>query len=37
VLGSRLLGRVQSATIRVVFVIVLLWVSGQMLLKGIRG
>ncbi len=37
VLGSRLLGRMQSATIRVVFVIVLLWVSGQMLLKGIRG
>jgi uncharacterized protein len=37
VLGSRLLGRMQSATIRVVFVIVLLWVSGQMLLRGLRG
>lgn len=37
VLGSRLLGRMQSGTIRVVFVAVLLWVSGEMLLKGIRG
>ena len=37
VLGSRLLGRLQSKTIRVVFVVVLLWVSAQMLLKGIRG
>ncbi len=37
VLGSRLLGRLQSATIRVVFVAVLLWVSGEMLLKGLRG
>ncbi|MEW6093953.1 MAG: sulfite exporter TauE/SafE family protein [Chloroflexota bacterium] len=36
-LGSRLLGRLQSATIRVVFVAVLLWVSVQMLLKGIGG
>jgi uncharacterized membrane protein YfcA len=37
VLGSRLLGRLQSATIRLVFVAVLLWVSGEMLLKGLRG
>jgi len=37
VLGSRLLGRLQSATIRVVFVAVLLWVSAEMLLKGLRG
>lgn len=36
-LGSRLLGRLQSSTIRVVFVAVLLWVSVQMLLKGVRG
>jgi uncharacterized membrane protein YfcA len=37
VLGSRLLGRLQSTTIRLVFVVVLLWVSGEMLLKGLRG
>jgi uncharacterized membrane protein YfcA len=37
VLGSRLLGRLQSSTIRIVFVAVLLWVSAQMLLKGLRG
>jgi len=37
VLGSRLLGRLQSATIRLVFVAVLLWVSGEMLLKGLSG
>jgi len=37
VLGSRLLGRLQSMTIRLVFVVVLLWVSGQMLLKGLHG
>jgi uncharacterized protein len=37
VLGSRLLGRLQSSTIRVVFVAVLLWVSLQMLLRGVRG
>ncbi|MGE5218076.1 MAG: sulfite exporter TauE/SafE family protein [Chloroflexota bacterium] len=37
VVGSRLLGRLQSTTIRLVFVAVLLWVSGQMLLKGLRG
>ena len=35
--GSRLLGRLQNRTIRVVFVIVLLWVSLQMLVKGVRA
>jgi hypothetical protein len=34
--GARLLGRANSSSIRIIFVIVLLWVSGQMLLKGIR-
>lgn len=34
--GSKLLGRTKSSTIRRAFVIVLLWVSVQMLLKGIR-
>jgi uncharacterized membrane protein YfcA len=33
--GSRLLGRLHSTTIRTVFVVVLVWVSGQMLWKGI--
>jgi len=37
ILGSRLLGRLQSSTIRIVFMIVLLWVSAQMLVKGLRG
>ncbi len=35
--GSRLLGKLQSSTIRVVFVVVLLWVSVEMLSKGIRA
>ena len=35
--GSHLLGRLQSATIRVVFVIVLLVISLVMLLRGVRG
>ncbi|HZL35859.1 MAG TPA: sulfite exporter TauE/SafE family protein [Tepidisphaeraceae bacterium] len=34
--GSHLLGRLQSNVIRIVFVIVLLWISGQMLWKGVR-
>jgi uncharacterized membrane protein YfcA len=34
--GSRLLGRLQSSVIRKVFVTVLLWVSLEMLLKGVR-
>lgn len=33
--GSRLLGRVHSSRIRVAFVIVLVWVSVQMLIKGL--
>jgi uncharacterized membrane protein YfcA len=35
--GSRWLGRLQSSTIRLVFVTLLLWVAAQMLLRGIRG
>lgn len=35
-LGSRLLGRVRSASVRTLFVVVLLWVSLQMMLKGVR-
>jgi uncharacterized membrane protein YfcA len=35
--GSRWLGRIHSNTLRSIFVIVLLWVSAQMLLRGIRG
>jgi len=34
--GSRLLGRLHSSVIRTVFVVVLLWVSIEMLLKGLR-
>lgn len=34
--GSRLLGRLRSATVRVAFVAVLLWISLQMLYKGLR-
>jgi uncharacterized protein len=37
ILGSRLLGRLQSSTVRLAFVAVLLWVSTEMLLKGLRG
>jgi uncharacterized membrane protein YfcA len=36
-LGSRWLSRMQSSMIRAAFVVVLLWVSAQMLLKGVRG
>jgi uncharacterized membrane protein YfcA len=36
-LGSRLMGRMQSSKIRVVFVLVLIWVSVQMLIKGFGG
>ena len=35
--GSRLLGRLDGKVIRMVFVVVLLWVSAEMLLKGWRG
>jgi uncharacterized protein len=34
--GSRLLGKLQGRSIRLVFVLVLLWVSAEMLIKGIR-
>lgn len=37
VIGSRLLERIQSSTLRAIFVVVLLWVSAQMLLKGVRS
>jgi len=36
VMGSRLLGRLHGKWIRIVFVIVLMWISLQMLLKGVR-
>ncbi|HVT30701.1 MAG TPA: sulfite exporter TauE/SafE family protein [Lacipirellulaceae bacterium] len=36
-IGSHLLGRLQSSTIRTVFVVVLLWISLQMIWKGIHG
>jgi len=35
-LGSWLLGRLHSHVIRIVFVLVLFWVSLKMLLKGVR-
>jgi uncharacterized protein len=35
--GSLWLGKLRSSTVRAVFVIVLLWAAGQMLLRGIRG
>jgi uncharacterized membrane protein YfcA len=34
--GSRLLGKLTSRAVRLVFVVVLLWVSGAMLLRGLR-
>lgn len=36
ILGSRLLGKLRNSTIRGIFVLVLLWVSVQMFLKGIH-
>ena len=36
-LGSRLLGVLQSRLIRITFVAVLLWVSLQMLIRGLQG
>jgi uncharacterized membrane protein YfcA len=36
-LGATLLPKLQSSTIRLVFVLVILWISAQMLFKGIRG
>jgi len=35
--GSRLLGKLQSRTVRILFIIVLVWISVQMLLKGVRA
>jgi uncharacterized membrane protein YfcA len=37
VIGARLLGRLHNSTIRGVFVAILVWISVQMLWKGIRG
>ena len=37
VVGSKLLGRLQNATIRVVFVVVLVVIAAQMIWKGVRG
>src|SRR4051794_31333128 len=34
--GSQLLGKLEGRVIRLVFVVVLLWVSGQMFVKGLR-
>src|SRR6476646_42943 len=36
-IGASLLPKLQSSTIRLVFVLVILWISAQMLYKGIRG
>src|SRR6476646_4400216 len=35
--GAALLPKLQSSTVRLVFVLVILWISAQMLYKGIRG
>jgi len=35
--GSRLLPRLKNRSIRIAFVVVLLWISGEMLYRGIRG
>jgi len=37
ILGAQLLPKLQSSTVRFVFVFVILWISAQMLYKGIRG
>ena len=36
-IGSRWLSRLRGSTVRAIFVVVLLWVAAQMLLRGIRG
>jgi uncharacterized membrane protein YfcA len=36
-IGATILPKLQSSTIRLVFVLVILWISAQMLFKGIRG
>ena len=35
--GARVLGRIQNSTLRLLFVIVLLWVSVQMVLRAVQG
>jgi uncharacterized membrane protein YfcA len=35
--GAAVLPKLQSSTVRVVFVLVILWISAQMLYRGIRG
>lgn len=35
--GAALLPKLQSSTVRIVFVLVILWISAQMLYRGIRG
>ena len=37
VVGSRILGRLQNATLRLVFVVVLVAIAAQMIWKGVRG
>ncbi len=37
VAGAKLLPKLQSSTVRLIFVLVLLWISAQMLYRGIRG
>jgi uncharacterized membrane protein YfcA len=37
ILGSRLLNHLQGSTIRLIFVVALLWISVQMLWKGVAG
>jgi len=36
-IGSNLLPKLRSSTIRLFFVLILLWISAQMLFKGVRG
>jgi uncharacterized membrane protein YfcA len=36
-IGSRWLSRLRGSTVRGIFVVVLLWVAAQMLLRGILG
>ena len=37
ILGAALLPKLQNSTVRIVFVLVILWISAQMLYKGVRG
>jgi len=36
-IGPRIMGRIENATLRLLFVVTLLFISVQMLLKGVRG